>query len=58
VSFSYSSRYTSWERALSLFGRGAIEPAQFITHVLPLEEWSHGFDLARGGEAIRVVLEP
>ena len=58
VSFSYSSRYTSWERALSLFERGALEPAKFITHVLPLGEWKRGFELARSGKAIKVVLEP
>lgn len=58
VSFSYSSKYTSWERALSLFERGAVKPSQFITHVLPLEEWSRGFDLSRRGEAVKVVLEP
>jgi L-iditol 2-dehydrogenase len=58
VSFSYSSRYTSWERVLSLFARGAIRPAQFITHVLPLEEWERGFDLLRNGKAVKVVLQP
>ena len=58
VSFSYSSKYTSWERALSLFERGAVKPSQFITHVLPLDEWSHGFNLSRSGEAVKVVLEP
>lgn len=58
VSFSYSSKFTSWERALSLFERGAIKPSQFITHVLPLEDWEHGFDLSRSGEAVKVVLEP
>jgi L-iditol 2-dehydrogenase len=57
VSFSYSSRYTSWQRALSLFQRGAVEPAQFITHVLPLDDWERGFDLSRSGEAIKVMLE-
>jgi L-iditol 2-dehydrogenase len=58
VSFSYSSGYTSWERSLSLFERGALEPAKFITHVLPLGEWKRGFELARSGKAIKVVLEP
>ena len=58
VSFSYSSKFTSWERALSLFERGAIKPSHFITHVLSLEEWSRGFDLSRSGEAVKVVLEP
>ena len=58
VSFSYSSKYTSWERVLSLFARGAIRPAQFVTHVLPLAEWARGFELSRSGEAVKVVLEP
>ena len=58
VSFSYSSKFTSWERALSLFARGAIRPAQFITHVLPLAEWNRGYELSRSGEAVKVVLEP
>jgi L-iditol 2-dehydrogenase len=58
VSFSYSSKYTSWERALSLFERRAINPSQFITHVLPLDEWSRGFDLACSGNVVKVVLEP
>lgn len=58
VSFSYSSKYTSWERALSLFERGVIKPSQFITHVLPLEAWERGFDLSRSGDAVKVVLEP
>jgi len=58
VSFSYSSKYTSWERVLSLFERDAIKPSQFITHVLPLEDWEQGFDLSRSGEAVKVVLEP
>lgn len=58
VSFSYSSKYTSWERVLTMFGRGAIRPGQFITHVLPLEQWERGFELARSAEAVKVVLEP
>ncbi len=58
IVFSYSSKYTSWERVLSLFERGVIQPADFITHVLPLEMWEQGFELSRSGEAVKVVLEP
>lgn len=58
VSFSYSSKYTSWERVLSLFARGAIHPKQFVTHVLPLAEWENGFALVRSGQAVKVVLKP
>jgi L-iditol 2-dehydrogenase len=58
VIFSYSSKFSSWERALSLFKRGAVQPEEFVTHVLPLQEWEQGFELARSGQAIKVVLEP
>lgn len=58
VSFSYSSKYTSWERALSMFKRDVLQPSKFITHVLPLQDWETGFQLARSGEAVKVVLEP
>jgi L-iditol 2-dehydrogenase len=58
VSFSYSSKFSSWERVLSLFDRGAIQPRDFITQVLPLEEWERGFELSRSGEAVKVVLKP
>lgn len=58
VVFSYSSKFTSWERVLSLFERGVIHPADFITHVLPLTQWKDGFELSRSGEAVKVVLEP
>jgi len=58
VSFSFSSKYTSWERALSLFARGAIRPSEIISHVLPLGEWERGFALSSSGEAVKVVLEP
>jgi L-iditol 2-dehydrogenase len=58
VVFSYSSKFTSWERVLSLFERGAIHPMDFITHVLPLDKWKQGYELSRNGEAVKVVLEP
>ncbi|MDH5507641.1 MAG: alcohol dehydrogenase catalytic domain-containing protein [Anaerolineae bacterium] len=58
VSFSYSSKFSSWERALSLFERGVLKPAELITHVLPLSDWEAGIQLARSGEAVKVVLEP
>jgi L-iditol 2-dehydrogenase len=58
VIFSYSSKFSSWERVLSLFERRAIKPGDFITHVLPLDAWQKGFELSRAGEAVKVVLEP
>ncbi len=58
VSFSYSSKYSSWEKALSMFERNSLKPSDLITHVLPLKEWKKGFQLARSGEAVKVVLVP
>jgi len=58
VVFSYSSKFSSWERTLSMFGRRIINPGDFITHVLPLEKWESGFELSRSGEALKVVLVP
>jgi len=58
VSFSYSSKYTSWEKALSMFAREAITPGDFITHTLPLAEWEDGFRLVRSGAAVKAVLVP
>jgi len=58
VTFSFSSKYSSWERALNFFASGAVQPKDFITHVKPLDQWRTGFNLARSGEAIKVVLEP
>jgi len=58
VIFSFSSKYSSWERALNFLSSGAVQPKDFITHVMPLDEWRTGFNLARSGEAIKVVLEP
>ena len=58
VTFSYSSKFSSWGRALSMFSRRAINPGDFISQVLPLEKWEQGFELARSGEAVKVVLIP
>ena len=58
VSFSYSSKFSSWEKALSMFERKSLKPTELITHILPLKDWEEGFQLARSGEAVKVVLIP
>ena len=58
VHFSFSSKYSSWERGLSLLATQRIHLTPLISRVLPLGEWRTAFDLARRGDAIKVLLEP
>jgi L-iditol 2-dehydrogenase len=58
VSCSYSSSFTSWERAVSLLETGKVDVAPLITHVLPLARWEEAFRLAREFAAIKAILIP
>lgn len=58
VVFNFSSKYSSWKRALSLMACGKLDVKPLVTHVLPLERWHEGFELAKRGEAIKVLLHP
>lgn len=58
VSFSYSSSWTSWERAVSLIETGKVNLDPLITHVLPLAHWEQAFELLRSLTAIKAVLVP
>ncbi len=43
---------------LDLMGSGRIHPDKLITKILPLSQFEKGFDLAKGGKALKVILEP
>lgn len=58
VVFNFSSKYTSWKRALQMMETGRLDVKPLITHVLPLDAWQEGFDLAKRGDAIKVLLAP
>ncbi len=58
VQFSFSSKYSSWERALSMLKGGKVDVRPLISSILPLSEWRCGFDLAAQGKAIKVLLRP
>jgi L-iditol 2-dehydrogenase len=58
VSCSYSSSWTSWERAVSIIESGKVDLDPLVTHVLPLAEWEHAFDQLRNLSAIKAVLVP
>jgi threonine dehydrogenase-like Zn-dependent dehydrogenase len=54
---SYISRYTFGE-AVGLIDRCVIDPADLVTHELPLGELEKGLQLLRTGEAVKVVIRP
>lgn len=58
VIFNFSSKYSSWKRALQIMSSGKLDVKPLITHVLPMDEWHEGFDLAKRGDAIKVLLHP
>jgi L-iditol 2-dehydrogenase len=55
---SFSSNWTSWERALSLLAGGKVNVAPLITASLPLAEWEEAFRQLERLEAIKILLEP
>ncbi len=58
LTFSFSSTWTSWERALSMMSTGKVNLDPLITETFPLNEWEKGFDLLERLEAIKVLLIP
>jgi threonine dehydrogenase-like Zn-dependent dehydrogenase len=46
----------TFHQAVHLIESGAIPASALITHRLPLERWADGFQLARDGHALKVVL--
>jgi len=58
VIFHFSSCYMSWERTLSLMGKGKVKTRPLITKVLDLSEWKEGMRMTESREAVKVVLKP
>jgi len=58
VSFSFSSNYLSWERALSMIAEGKIKVKPLITAEFPLEGWQNAFSQAEAGQAVKALLVP
>lgn len=48
----------SFERAATLYQRGAIDPADFVTHTFPLESFDEAFRTFRAGEGVKVQITP
>ncbi len=56
--FSYSTSPSSWEKALSLINRGAIDVESLITHRESIENWKNAFEEIERGNAIKVLIYP
>lgn len=58
VTSGFASTTASWRRALQLVSCGAVTFTGLVSHVLPLTEWEHAFELVGSPEAVKVVLKP
>lgn len=58
VSFSWSTAWSSWERAVSLIGTRKVNLEPLITHVFPMAEWERAFGLLKDLAAIKAILIP
>jgi L-iditol 2-dehydrogenase len=57
VSFSLSSSWSSWDGALALMARGAVDPTPLAT-VFPLGEWQSAFDALTERRVVKALLDP
>jgi threonine dehydrogenase-like Zn-dependent dehydrogenase len=57
VSFSLSSSWSSWDGALALMARGAIDPTPLAT-VFPLDDWRDAFDALTERRVVKALLDP
>jgi len=49
--------FETWYQTEDLVRSGRVDLRAIITHVLPLAEFERGFELMRGGEAAKIVLD-
>ena len=58
VTWSFSSNWSSWERAVSMLSSNKIESHQIVSHTFPLKDWKSAFESLERLEAIKVLLLP
>ena len=57
VTFSLSSSWSSWDGALALMARGALDPAPLAT-VFPLERWQEAFAALADRSVVKALIDP
>jgi alcohol dehydrogenase/L-iditol 2-dehydrogenase len=55
---SFSHNYPVWERVLSMFGTGQLDPRPYLSKVSKLDGWKDSFDGMHEGRYIKAVLTP
>ena len=55
---SISRTFETWRKMNQLIDSGKINLRPLITHILPLEEYQKGFEIAKGHEVMKVLLKP
>ncbi|MDY7027245.1 MAG: alcohol dehydrogenase catalytic domain-containing protein [Spirochaetota bacterium] len=58
LSWSMSTNWLSWERALSMLGNGKVDVKNLVTHTFQLEEYEKAFELLEDLKAIKIILYP
>jgi L-iditol 2-dehydrogenase len=53
----FSSPPSSWEKALAAEPQEAHKLRQLVSKIVPLDAWQEGFDLMRGGQAVKVLID-
>jgi len=55
---SFSHNHPVWERVLSMFGSGQLDPRPYLSKVAGLQDWQDCFDGMHEGRYIKAVLTP
>ena len=50
--------FSTWEQVERLLKTNKLDVGAVITHILPLEQWQKGVDLAKRGEACKIIFHP
>lgn len=58
IQSSIAQDWPSWQRALEMVTTETIDPAVYVSHRLPLDEWEHAFDGAERQEGLKYLLCP
>lgn len=57
IAFSLSSSWSSWDAALALLSRGAVDPRP-VASVFALDDWEQAFTATRSRTVVKALLEP
>jgi threonine dehydrogenase-like Zn-dependent dehydrogenase len=57
LTFSLSSSWSSWDAALALMARGAVDPAP-LAAVFPLERWQDAFAALADRTTVKALIDP